>query len=274
MLAALLYLQPAGAPRSSFSIASEYRRRSPAASIAWPLTRRVMASMSQSSASGRQPLLARYQQPDQAAPSMVSQKSAASSGVLPIARPKRRVFVAAGELNQPAAAEAIAVSARRVAVAIDAGVDIVGEVARIACSRAPRPAVLETAPARPGWRARANNRGPRRSRSAPAPPRPEIVPSPPPCAGRSRSRSGRRRRSSAGTQTVAFASGQTVAHRGRQRLSAFGLRSWRRGFAPNARRQRRGRSAGPTAGGGAFACVGFAPGMTTDIAFSMKSAPM
>lgn len=87
MLAALLYLYPAGAPRSSFSIALEYRRRSLAASIAGPLTRRVMASMSQASASGRQPLLARYQQPDQAAPSCVSQKSAASSAVFLIARP-------------------------------------------------------------------------------------------------------------------------------------------------------------------------------------------
>ena len=70
------------------TISSEYWRRRPAASIASPLTLRVMESMSHASASGRQPLAARYQQPDQAAPLSVSQKSAASSGVLPIARPK------------------------------------------------------------------------------------------------------------------------------------------------------------------------------------------
>src|SRR5271157_3073771 len=44
---------------------------------------------------------------------------------------ERLVFVAASELNETAPAKTVAISARHVAVAIDACVDIVGEAARI-----------------------------------------------------------------------------------------------------------------------------------------------
>ena len=48
---------------------------------------------------------------------------------------ERRIFVAAGELNEAAAAKAVAVAARRVAVAVDVGVDKIRELSLIGAIR-------------------------------------------------------------------------------------------------------------------------------------------
>jgi hypothetical protein len=49
--------------------------------------------------------------------------------------PERRIFVAPGELDEAAATKAVAIAARRIAVAVDAGIDIVGEALRIEAIR-------------------------------------------------------------------------------------------------------------------------------------------
>src|SRR5260370_29551301 len=70
-------------PPNALSIAFEYAIRWALPSIAAPFTRRVISDSCQLSARGRQPREDRYQQPDIAAPSGVSQYATASSTAFP-----------------------------------------------------------------------------------------------------------------------------------------------------------------------------------------------
>ena len=110
--------------------------------MASPLTRRVIASMSHWSAKGKQPLLARYQQPEKAAPSGRIAELRRLLRRLADRAAERSIFIAARELNETATTKAVPVAACRVAVAIDVGVDKVRKSSRIVRNKAARPAVL------------------------------------------------------------------------------------------------------------------------------------